>query len=489
MKKLLAFIVALIMLLSAVACTAGGKKEEGSKPAGPSKPEDTEYVHTLPDIDYDGQEYRVSAHEQYVTWEVFVPEEDSDALRSSVWTRNKSVEDRFNCTITPVITQADGTLHGHVNEALGSIMSERDDFEIVNTYIVSIGTLVVAGVLYDWSQFEYTYLDGSWWTQSINDEFIIDGHIYTPVGATNITSLLYTMPVLMNANLAKTRGIYDQVIETIRNDDWTIDYFSNLVNELGCSDVDDVAGASDGDVYGFQAEALTNLDMYQFAFDIPMVERDEETTLAFVWGQGDYREKLSTAADKVISLYWENAGSRCHTNASIHQNNFKLDRAIFITARVRDIFNNFREMESTYTVLPFPKYDEDQEDYYCGMGDNYTQMCMPISVSDPEFVSVITEALNMASEEHVWPAFYEDALRTKYQDDPVSFEMIDLLMKGRKADLGVPFNTALGGISMMFRSVVASKQNDIIQRIDGYIDSYHERLATVVESYEKGTEN
>ena len=70
MKKLLAFIVALVMLLSAVACTAGGKKEEDSKPAGPSKPEDTEYVHTLPDIDYDGQEYRVSAHEQYVTWEV-----------------------------------------------------------------------------------------------------------------------------------------------------------------------------------------------------------------------------------------------------------------------------------------------------------------------------------------------------------------------------------------------------------------------------------
>jgi hypothetical protein len=67
--------------------------------------------------------------------------------------------------------------------------------------------------------------------------------------------------------------------------------------------------------------------------------------------------------------------------------------------------------------------------------------------------------------------------------------MIDILMRGRKADLGVPFNSALGGISMMFRSVVASKQNDIIQRIDGYIDSYHERLATVVESYEKGTEN
>ena len=489
MKKLLVVLLALVMLLGAVAC---GGKESNTKTPGKTDPVtegSEEYVHVLPTIDYDGADYRVSAHEQYVTWEIFVPEEDSDPLRSSVWTRNKTVEDRYNCTISPVITQADSSLHGHVNEALGTIMSERDDFEIVNTYIVSVGTLVTAGVLYDWSQFEYTYLDGSWWTKTINDEFMIDGHIYTPVGAMNITSLLYTMPVLMNADLAKTEGIYDEVIQTINDKDWTIDYFSNLVATVNYDDVDDINGASDGDVYAFQAEALTNLDMYQFAFDIPMVEQDEDTTLAFVWGQGDYREKLSTAVDKVISLYWENNGSRCHTNGSTHQNNFIADRAMFITARVRDIFNNFKDMESTYTVLPFPMYDENQEDYYCGMGDNYTQMCMPISVADPEYVSIITEALNMASEEYIWPAFYEDALRTKYQDDPVSFEMIDLLMRGRKADLGVPFNTALGGISMMFRRVVASKENTIIQDIDGYIESYVERLEGVVESYEKGTAN
>jgi hypothetical protein len=89
----------------------------------------------------------------------------------------------------------------------------------------------------------------------------------------------------------------------------------------------------------------------------------------------------------------------------------------------------------------------------------------------------------MEAEKTVWPAYYEDALRTKYQDDPVSFEMLDLLMAGRKADLGVVFNSDMGGVSMMFRRVVASKTNTMIKEIDGYIESYNERVQKIVTAY------
>lgn len=492
MKKLIVLLLAAVMLITAVAC---GDKKGTDDPKNTNKDKDpggesTEYVHTLPDKDYDGREYRVSAHEQYVAWEIFVPEESSDPLANAVWVRNQNVEDRYDCTITPILTGAPQPLTGHVQEALGLILADQDAFDIVNTYVVVVGTLVTSNVLLDWSQFKNTYLEGSWWTQSINEEFMIDGHLYTPVGAMNISSLMYTMPILMNANLAKTKQVYDEVIETIQNDDWTIDYFNNLVAELSYDDVDDISGASDGDVFGFQAEALTNLDMYQFAFDIPMVVQDEDTTLRFAWGQGEYREKLSTAVDKVLGLYWENNGSLCHMdNAGAHQNNFKADKAVFITARIRDIFAGIKDMESTYTVLPFPKFNDDQEDYYCGMGDNYTQMCMPVTAVDTEFISIITEALNMESEKHIWPAFYEDALRTKYQDDPVSHEMIDRLLAGRKADLGVVFNTDLGGVSMMFRRVVRSKENTMLTDIDGYIESYNERVEKVVQAYYDSAKN
>ena len=481
MKKLLALLLALITVVALVAC--GGKKEPASNGGENTNPESTQEEIKLPEMDYDGKEYRVSVHEGYCKREIFVPEDTGDPLESSVWYRNQIVQDMFDCEIKPLYTQATGSIHAHANEVAGFILADQDEVDILNTYICSIGTLVIQNLLLDWTQFDNTHLDQSWWTQTINDEFMIEGHIYTPVGATNITSLLYTMPVLMNRKLAETEGIYDEVIETVRNGDWTIDYFSGLVARIGTDDIDEVAGPSNGDYYGFQGEGLTILDMYQFAFDIPMIVSDPDTVLRFAWGQGEYREKLSTAVDKVLELYGENPGALGHYgNSGNHINAFKADKAVFTQVRFMDVFNTIKDMESTYTCLPWYKYDEDQEEYLCGMGDNYTQMCMPITVNDSEFVSIITEALNMYAEIKMWPAFYEDALRTKYQDDPVSFEMIDLLMKGRTADLGVPFNTSVG-CSTMFRSVINSKNNDILQKIDANADAKMDAVVDIVTQY------
>ncbi len=225
---------------------------------------------------------------------------------------------------------------------------------------------------------------------------MLDGHLYTPVGSANMTSLLYTMPVLMNKKLADTYEIYDKVIETIQNEDWTFDYFNKLIAEIGYEDVDDENGPITGDLYASQGEGLTILDMWQFALDIPMLEHDDETVLKFAWGQGDYREKLSTAVDMVLDLYCENPGAMGHFgNSGNHIVGFKSDKAIFTQVRFMDVFNTIKDMDSTYTVLPWPKFDEHQEKYLCGMGDNYTQMCMPITVPDSEFVSIITDALHM----------------------------------------------------------------------------------------------
>ena len=480
MKKLLALLLALITVVALVAC--GGKKEnDPGKQTVP--PETTKEEIKLPEKDYDEKEYRVSVHDGYCKREIFVPEDTGDPLESSVWYRNQLVEDQFNCVIKPIYTQATGNIQAHAQEVAGFVLADQDVVDILNTYICTIGSLVTQNLLLDWTQFTNTHLDQSWWTQTINDEFMIEDHIYTPVGATNITSLLYTMPVLMNRNLAEREGIYDEVIETVRDGDWTMDYFSNLVAQLGYDDIDQEAGPSNGDFYAFQGEGLTILDMYQFAFDIPMIESDPDTVLRFAWGQGDYREKLSNAVDMVLELYCENPGARGHFgNSGNHINAFKADRAIFTQVRFMDVFNTIKDMESIYTCLPWFKYDENQKDYLCGMGDNYTQMCMPITVNDSEFVSIITEAMNMYAEIKMWPAFYEDALRTKYQDDPVSFEMIDLLMKGRTADLGVPFNTSVG-CSTMFRNVINKKTNDILQQIDANVDGKKDAVVDIVTQY------
>ena len=60
--------------------------------------------------------------------------------------------------------------------------------------------------------------------------------------------------------------------------------------------------------------------------------------------------------------------------------------------------------------------------------------------------------------------------------------MIDLLMKGRTADLGVPFNTSVG-CSHMFRNVINKKTNDILQQIDANVDGKKDAVVDIVTQY------
>ena len=55
-----------------------------------------------------------------------------------------------------------------------------------------------------------------------------------------------------------------------------------------------------------------------------------------------------------------------------------------------------REMEANFGILPAPKYDEQQSQYYSCNNGNFFGMSVPVSVSDVERTSIILEALQSA---------------------------------------------------------------------------------------------
>jgi hypothetical protein len=66
--------------------------------------------------------------------------------------------------------------------------------------------------------------------------------------------------------------------------------------------------------------------------------------------------------------------------------------------------------------------------------------------------------------------------------------MLDLLMAGRFADLGVPFNSNVG-LSTMFRNIIRSKNNTILTQIDGNVETYNQRVASIVTAYRESAKN
>jgi hypothetical protein len=113
---------------------------------------------------------------------------------------------------------------------------------------------------------------------------------------------------------------------------------------------------------------------------------------------------------------------------------FMSDRALFTTTALSDTLSVFPGMESTYTILPQPKYDDNQKDYRSAMFDNYSVMSIPIT-ADSNFVSLIVEALSIASEANVYPAYRFDALQGTGVSDADSIDMLDIVLNNTTWDI------------------------------------------------------
>jgi hypothetical protein len=328
---------------------------------------------------------------------------------------------------------------------------------------------------------KYNDFSKDYWMNDVNSQLTFDDAIYLAVGEMSITTLLNTYAMFYNRSegdrILDDDGVSltTKVFEAIRNKEWTMDYFMSTVSVIYI-DKDDVNGPSPSDFYGFSAEALTNLDIWQFAFDIPMLVQDDEYGIVSVFNT----EKTAKMVDMLNDLYWENNGSYISGSCT---NAFVQGDVVFHTTWLENCFNVLPGMDENYTILPYPMFDENQTKYLSGVMDNYNVLSVPYTCSNLDMVSAITEAMNYQSKQKLYPVYYEQSLQNQYSRDPETIEMLDIVMEGRTFDIGTIFSPFLGYMGSMIRTVVGSKNRDFSRYYDGQIEYINQGIANIMEQY------
>ena len=168
---------------------------------------------------------------------------------------------------------------------------------------------------------------------------------------------------------------------------------------------------------------------------------------------------------------------------------FRSGNALFTTTYLTQAFSTFRDMTDDYSILPYPKWDEAQEKYMTGAMDNYSVLGVPVTVSDLEMVSIITESLNIESYKTLFPTYYEQALQSKYARDAESIEMIDILMAGRNFDFCTLFSSTIIGIPFMVRELVAGKSTAFASKYKSLEKGAQKGLEKVLKAYEENADS
>ena len=140
-------------------------------------------------------------------------------------------------------------------------------------------------------------------------------------------------------------------------------------------------------------------------------------------------------------------------------------------------------MEQDFGIIPFPKYDEAQENYRTVTAQTGNVIALPVTVTDPDRSALIVEAMAAESVETVRPAFYDVCLTGKYVRDDESSDMIEIILDNKVYDLGYIFN--IGSFRSTLQNLEKAYSSDVASAITSIESKMQQALDDQMEIYNK----
>ena len=474
---------AISLLLLAAMLTAGtscGDTQSGNNDTSDTQDQTTETtsgettspLYDLERKDYGGRDFRISVNKKYED-EMWVEEENGDVCNDAVYNRNLKVEDYLNVKIKTVPSESETV---QVSDISKNLMAGDDVYDLTAVYTWLAGGPALQGFYYSWKNVPVVDFSKEWWVTDANEAFNINGNQFVAVGDLSITTLLLSYAVFFNQRIAEANQFPD-LYQTVLDGKWTIDTLIDLSKDM-YQDINGDGKTDEGDSYGFAADKVTNLDAWTTAFDIPLTKKDDKGSPAACIDLG----KTQTAIEKVYSLYYDTK-----TYLTLGDGKeievFANGNTAFLTTWINNSFSTLRAMKDDYGILPYPKFDENQKNYYSNSMDNYSLLSVPKTVQDTEFVGRVTEALTRENHFSVVPAYYDVALTSKYARDEQSVAMLDIIMNGRMYDFSILHSGELANLPYLFRNMIRDKKTNIASEYAKIETSVNEGLKKLTEEY------
>lgn len=481
MKKILAILLLVAMLLT---CFIGCKKDESDEStldtvgAGDDIP--------LPVADYSGREYTILARQNYsYEWD-YIPEDAGSAINDAIYKRNEAVQSRYGVTLTMAYVSNASFEEDFLNPLNNSIKAGDDAYQLAAGYEYRLAPNATTGAFLNWYDVPYIDLDREWWDKDFAETASYKDNVYIMTGSLSLSHLYSCSCFFFNQDMLdakKGAGTSQSLFAAVKDGTWTIDKFYELAADCSADSGDGIW--DDSDVYALGTNTSTAVDGFLFAFDIPISVRNNkgEIELVPVGDKAiDALKKINDFINKEDTTYIQ---SSTDSNIDAFVEMFKNKKAVFSTGRLAD-GQTLRATDVNYGIVPYPKWDKDQTDYYSFTLNYSTAYAIPTTVKDQDFVGTITEALAYFSHEYIRDALYNTVLKYRDAKDLESSECVDIILQNVKYDFAYTYAYAWGdvaGPATLFRKYVDLNQSSMNV---GYIKgekSWNATLKTFLENF------
>ena len=488
MKRLLSAILLASMLMGLTACN-GGEGADTTDASATETSETTELTADIPeDAFYENYTFTILARggkDSPTNWandDLVVSDEEArgDVVYKAVYDRNLRVSELLGIEIVQEEVIGSSKLR---TQAQNIIMSDEDVYDVIMPSITDAATMAQDGYFVPLSELPYMDLSKPWYDQRCIEQLAINGDNYFFFSDITIRNLDAIWIYVFNKQLIDQFGLEDPY-DLVEDGTWTMDAMTEMCKAATVPDGDNDFDKEDkwglvGHDYVITASYVGSGERIATANsdgEISLTMNNERIydVIEAVNGLRNYWIRYALTSKKYVDA--KPFGFEPSDNYAELTSVFTEGNALFM-GECMAVIEDMRSSNVEFGIVPSPKLNEEQDEYYSAVNFIAACMCIPKTARDLERTSIIIEALAAESHDTLIPAYYETAIKGKYTRDIMSSDMLDLIRDSVSYDLGIYYNW--GELSDRFCALVynggdgfASMYASNEQAAQGALDSF-----------------
>ena len=394
----------------------------------------------IPEWDAGGRSFVIMSEPIETDWDIdFIDTEslNGEPVNDAVFKRNLLIEERFNVKVERMDS-------GYVAYDATKLVTAGDPtVDIAFGYATGLGDFIPSGYFMDLYDVPYIDFSDPFWYQlsvqgmtSYHRMFMMSSDFYpSPL---QLTSVIY-----FNKKLIAENDL-DNPYQLVYDNEWVLERFLSMIRQIG-KDLNGDGIMNEQDLYGigtYYGRRYGTFMELLIGCGVPI------TVIGPEGGRivNDEGEKVQDLIDRTRVIFKDHSVAIDASEIEKLYSSWALlplfvtDQLLFVSERIEAMQRaELREMQSDFGIVPNPKYDADQDQYYHrALAKMFS---VPNTVADPSLCGAVMAYGTWLAHSTVLPAYYEITIKQKRTRDEDAIVMLDLIHETIYVDFSDLYDT------------------------------------------------
>ena len=357
-------------------------------------------------------------------------DEIANIIDQSTFDREVYVEEKIGVDITNKKVNI-GTTYAMLTDMVrDNFRSGVHEYDVFANGVMHTATAAFDDCLWNLNEIATISLDMPWYTQDFVESATLSDGLYCIAGDLCLSRIRYTFATFVNMPLLAGYNDCD-IYKIVTDGEWTIDRQFEITSAI-YEDANQNSVSDEGDIYGFATQRVLGPDPYWSAFELNILDKIDGVFTEII-----DLDRMTTATEKINNLFHNSNGTYVRPYVGTDPYNYDMmtsfasNQYVFMTHFIVSVENEaFTQMENDYGIIPMPKLNTDQEDYYSYSHDQMSVIAIPGTAPEENLgmIGTVIEELSAYAYNYTREIYYELALKGRYMRDETSRLMLDKIV-------------------------------------------------------------